>query len=137
MDSLKAPQEISLSIFFPPPNKKAPTLFIPQQWRRAHRLENTAGRCHALPRDLTTRARHRLRIAVDATIRDPRRVRLDPDRDRLRRRLVAMDATGARAETGVVIALGVLDRLARALWLRAQRCVLFEAWSHDGFVDLV
>lgn len=38
-----------------------------------------------------------------------------------------MDAIGARAETGAVIASGALDRLARTPWLRAQRCVLFGA----------
>lgn len=135
MDSLKALQGISLSIFFPPPQKRAPTLFILQQWRRAHRLEKTAGPYHGPPLDPATRARRRQRIAVDATIRDPRRVRIDPDRDRLRRRLVAMGVMGARAETGAVIAVGVLGRLARALWLRAQRCVLFEACSHSSFVD--
>lgn len=102
--------------------KKAPTLFILQQWRRAHRLESTAGLCHGLLLlDPATRARRHQRIAADATIRDPRRVRLDPDRDRLRRLLVAMDAIGVLAETGAVSAVGTLDRLARALWRRAQR----------------
>lgn len=105
----------------------APTRFILQQWRRAHHLESTAGPCHGLLPDLTTRARRHQRIAADATIRDPRRVRLDPDRDRLRRLLVAMDAIGALAETGAVIAVGILDRPARVLWRRAQR--------YEGYVN--
>lgn len=76
-----SPRNLPFNLLLTNPSK-APTLFILQQWRRAHRLESTAGRCHGLRLDLTTRARRRQRIAVDATIRDPRRVRLDPDRDR-------------------------------------------------------
>lgn len=103
-----------------------PTLFTLQQWRRAHHLESTAGLCHGLLLDPATRARRRQRIAADATSRDPRRVRLDPGRDRFRRLLVAMGAIGVPAEIGAASAVGILDRLARARWLRAQRFVCLE-----------
>ncbi|KAM0255814.1 hypothetical protein ACHAQJ_005401 [Trichoderma viride] len=80
----------------------------PQQWRRAHRFEAFTGLYHDHLLDPTAHARrhhhHRRAIAVGATIRHLRRVRLDPDRDQSRRLLVAMDATGVAVETGAVIA---------------------------------
>ncbi|RFU80474.1 hypothetical protein TARUN_1736 [Trichoderma arundinaceum] len=101
-----------------------------KQWRRAHHLEAATGLLHDLLPDPTNHARRRPQAnAADATVRDHRRVRLDPDRDQSLRLRAAMVGTGAAVETGVAIVSERPARPARAPLIKAPRLVVLE---HDS-----